>query len=331
MAFRYIMNETLKLINPRTAISCEFARACDNAAEIRRRVSRTQSGRDDDDIRDKRKIHTGHEEGGTQNERNRCDEWWQSFFFFFTRTDSRFNHIIHKHAVKRNRRFSLIFFILSLSLVLSQTRHSHSFPGSSLLDMFRTYIRLIARASSPRYVIGSRITAKNRSRFSSSSFFSRAVSYLSFFLFFFSFSLSLSHFSTFSHAFISTHLSRSSTLRDLLRSLYLTMIYLHVTYTSICQLVGSPFLARLRFFFLLHSSIGRERDDGVGAQSAFYMLLRREAFRVLLSHTVWKRLLNIGWLLEKKKEKKKKRQKKLIYSFTSPTLHTSCASGTFLC
>jgi len=64
-------------------------------------------------------------------------------------------------------------------------------------------------------------------------------------------SLSLSFSISFSHV------SCSSTLRDLLRSLYLTMIYLHVTYTSTSQLVGSPSLAYMILpFCCIHSEGG---------------------------------------------------------------------------
>jgi len=66
-----------------------------------------------------------------------------------------------------------------------------------------------------------------------------------------SLSLSLSHSRT---------LSWSFTLRDLLRSLYLTMIYLHITYTSTSQLFGSPFLTYM-IFCCIHPEGGEGVSD----------------------------------------------------------------------
>lgn len=146
-----------------------------------------------------------------------------------------------------NRQFSPIFLFLALSFVLS---FSLSFPSVIHLSLttsqfpwishvFRIRISNILVLSYQPFRAAV-ITRRIDSRFSP----------LDLLLFLFACHFYLSHI--FSHSLL-RHLSpslsfshiipRSSTLRDLLRSLYLTMIYLHVTYTSTSQLVGSPSLA----------------------------------------------------------------------------------------
>lgn len=121
-------------------------------------------------------------------------------------------------------------FMVSLELFL---RHRTCFE----------HIRLIVRVIFSRHVIGSRITR----RIPSFSLYLSRFSYILFFSYFFSLTFI---FSDVFHSF--AHLSQSSTQRDLLRSLYPTMIYLHVTYTSIYRL---DFLSHTRFFLLLHPFI----------------------------------------------------------------------------
>lgn len=108
------------------------------------------------------------------------------------------------------------------------------------------HIRLIVRAE-PFFSPYDRLedNAEDPSKFLSLDL--SRFSYTLFFIYFFSLAFIVSD--TF-HSF--AHLSRSFTQCDLLRSLYPTMIYLHVTYTSIYRL---DFLSHTRFFLLLHPFI----------------------------------------------------------------------------
>jgi len=109
-----------------------------------------------------------------------------------------------------------------------------------------------------RCVINSN-NAENRSKFCLLVFFIIFIHFPHFssFTLIFSFILSLSLSLSLSLYISFSHVSCSSTLRDLLRSLYLTMIYLHVTYTSTSQLVGSPSLAYMILpFCCIHSEGG---------------------------------------------------------------------------
>lgn len=162
-------------------------------------------------------------------------------------TNSRFNHIIHKYAVSSESPV-LSYFSLSRSLVRSLL-FSLSFPSVIQLSLTTSQFPWIShvfriRFEHTRFIISAFRAAVITRRIDSR--FSLLTSYC----FLFACHFCLSHI--FSHSLL-RHLSlslsfshiipRSSTLRDLLRSLYLTMIYLHVTYTSTSQLVGSPSLA----------------------------------------------------------------------------------------
>lgn len=146
-----------------------------------------------------------------------------------------------------NRQFSPILLFLALSFVLF---YSLSFPSVIQLSLTTSQLPWIShvfriRFEHIRFIISASraaaITRRIDSRFSPLDFL------LAFYLLAISIFLTFSLILSYAHLSLSLSFShiipRSSTLRDLLRSLYLTMIYLHVTYTSTSQLVGSPSLA----------------------------------------------------------------------------------------
>lgn len=152
-----------------------------------------------------------------------------------------------KYAVSSEIAISVLFFFSSFSLsffYLSQSysTFSHNLTISLHLpcisNTFRTYS--FYRMSLSRWVIDSKITWRIVEDFL--SWFLTNFIYFPFLRSFLSLIPAFSLILAFSLVLSVSRdtLSRSFTLHDLLRSLYLTMIYLHVTYTSTSQLVRSP-------------------------------------------------------------------------------------------
>jgi len=224
---------------------------------------------------------------------------------------------------------NLLFFIFALFLSFSLF---FSFPLtiiqcflSQSYDLLRSsfyfgYVSNIFVLSYKSFTLhdGLKDNAKNHhSRFS--LWFLTIFIYFPFFLIFFlilSYALSLSlslSLSLFLSLSLSRTLSWSFTLRDLLRSLYLTMIYLHITYTT-SQLFGSPFLTYM--ILLLHPS---RRGRGC----LWCIMYDYEACISItndVNHTLSRAFPQwCLWTLTIE-----------IYSLISPTLHTSHASDTFI-
>jgi len=251
------------------------------------------------------------EEGTHQNETIVTDDK-------ILQMDSRFNHIIHKYAVSSESpffsyfSFSLLFSFSLFSLFPSQSYSAFSHNLTICLDLlfildtFRTY--LFYHINLSRCMMDSKITR----RIIIQDFLS---GFSLFFIYFPFFSHIFSHFlvCTLSLSLART-LSWSFTLRDLLRSLYLTMIYLHITYTSTSQLFGSPFLTYM--ILLLHPS---RRGRGC----LWCIMYDYEACISIINdanHTMSRAFPQwCLWTLTIE-----------IYSLISPTLHTSHASDTFI-